>query len=66
MNLSSRGYYMLVFLFLYIQSYKATSVESKNKICREENQPIASEELDDYLLVDVVVNSSITLDCKYW
>lgn len=37
-----------------------------HKYCREKSKVIDAEQVDEYLLVDAIINSSIVLECRFW
>lgn len=37
-----------------------------NKYCREKVKLFDLDESDEYLLVDVEINSTVILECRYW
>lgn len=63
---------IIVFLSLFVISLytivinTANIISDTNKYCRDRDRLITSEEIDDYLLVGVITNSTIILECAYW
>lgn len=60
---------MIMLLLIFSEKIRNTISLDKEEIreyCRERDRLIVSEEVDDYLLVDSELNTTIKLYCHFW